>query len=91
MFVTSWFKCPLVEEWKLSWYGATISFYVARVHFCGREQYYQQTKAVVLMAMSARQGENLKKQQQQQQKRLKNRKQLIIIIIKPVKLKKLKD
>ena len=44
VFVTSWFKCPLVEKWKISWYGAPISFHVARVHFCGREQYYQHTK-----------------------------------------------
>ena len=44
MFVTSWFKCRLVGEWKVSWYRAAIGFYVARGHFCRREQYNEQTK-----------------------------------------------
>ena len=44
VFVASIYKCPLVEEWKFSWYRATIDFYVAWGHFWDQEQYYQKTK-----------------------------------------------
>ena len=44
MFVTGKSKFCLVEEWEVSWYGASINFYVAWGHFWDHEKYYQQTK-----------------------------------------------